>query len=248
MVNSIPINGCLIEKLMEGEIHIWNYNLDVDKKTEDSYASILTKDEFDRASRFKFIKHRRRYISRRGILRTILANYANTNPESITFETSVNGKPHIKLPVSARDIRFSASVSQGLGGVAVTCTKELGFDLEKVQSNIDFENIAENEFSRDEKDWLFSLSRELQLVAFYKLWTSKEAYLKGKGIGLTVPLNGFSMSIDQNRQCKLDWSSIDNKDVSDWTFQYITVAPEYEAHLAVYGKCNVLRIGRWPDM
>jgi 4'-phosphopantetheinyl transferase len=39
---------------------------------------------------------------------------------------------------------------------------------------------------------LETLSPELQTEVFFRLWTLKEAYIKARGLGLSLDLSGFA--------------------------------------------------------
>ena len=226
------------------KVHLWHYRLDLDAEREAALARVLDDAESDRVSRYRFGKHRRRFVAGRGALRMILAQYAGCEPEALRFEHGVHGKPYIGWPNSACDIRFSASNSHGLGAVAVTWRNELGLDLEQVRPNCDHDLIASREFSPEESDWLCRLPEAKRLVAFYQLWTCKEAYLKGKGVGLTVPLNDFAISLSQETP-RLVWSNINDSDPERWSLQPLSIEPGFVACLAMEGGCRAVQSERW---
>jgi 4'-phosphopantetheinyl transferase len=61
----------------------------------------------------------------------------------------------------------------------------------------DLTQLACAAFSIDEQDALRSLPKELQLERFYSYWTLKEAYIKARGLGLSLPLQEFSFGFDE---------------------------------------------------
>lgn len=232
--------------LEDREVQVWHYKLDVDAEREITFAHILDDEEHLRASRFKFIKHRRRFIANRGILRVILAQYAACDPKALRFAYGQHGKPTIAWPTSACDIRFSVSGSHGLGAVAVARCNELGLDLEQVRPNNDLDVIVSSQFSTEEQDWFRRLPASDRLSAFFEIWTCKEAYLKGKGLGLTVPLNQFSLSINQGMPPRLTWSGIDKSDLLQWSLQHLIIEPGFVACLAIEGDYKDVYSERWP--
>ena len=158
----------------------------------------LSEDEKQRASRYRFDKHRHRFISSRGKLREILAENGKCQPEEINFGFGKYGKPYINAPVSLKHMHFNASASGSIGAVAISSSSSLGLDLEyiKHEEGHDFDLIAKNEFTAEEFDWFIQHDNGKDRDrAFYTLWTCKEAYLKALGVGLNKELDKFSVNL-----------------------------------------------------
>jgi 4'-phosphopantetheinyl transferase len=213
------------------EVQVWHYDLDVDAELENSFVSLLSAEEKNRANRFHFPDHRRLFIARRGILRIILSQYTGCEPEAIHFKQGEFGKPYLASPNSHEQIRFSATSSSNLGGVAITRCGDVGMDLEQVLPDTDQKEIASSQFSLEEHDWLRLQPAFNHPEAFYKIWTCKEAYLKGKGLGITVSLKDFAISINGER-ASLAWSNIDPKDTQRWSFHQLVTEPGFIGCLA----------------
>jgi 4'-phosphopantetheinyl transferase len=218
--------------LGDHEVQVWHFNLDIDVELETALAHHLDHDENERASKFQFAKHRRRFIARRAILRTLLSRYAGCDPKAIRFEYGEHGKPRIAGPDSISSIRFSATHSQDLGGVAVTRCCDTGLDFEQILPDGDQALIASTQFSSEENDALLQLPESERREAFYAIWTGKEAYLKGKGLGITAPLNGFTVSVNPEAP-QLVGSEIDSSDPEHWSLHRLVVEPGFAACLAL---------------
>ena len=97
------------------------------------------------------------------------------------------GKPYLpELP----DFHFSLSHSEKLALCAVS-GEEIGCDIELPRG---FDPaIAKRFFHPAEKDWLFSHPQNEQCDAFFRLWTCKESFIKALGLGLSLPLDSFSV-------------------------------------------------------
>lgn len=100
------------------------------------------------------------------------------------------GKPFIE---NQEDIYYNLSHS-GEWVVCALHTNEIGVDVEQVKT-IDFD-FATHFFTKSESDFLFQSNYTDQTSAFYDLWTLKEAYIKYKGKGLSIPLDSFSFTFD----------------------------------------------------
>lgn len=230
---------------LEGKVHIWHYHLDLGPEEVGGYLSVLDDSERERAHRFKFEKHRRRFIVGRGTLRRILARYAGCEPESICLEYGKYGKPYIAGPGHVCDLKFSVSHCGDLGAVAVTMRAELGLDLERIRPDGDRDLIVSREFSAEEQGWFHAAPETHRAVAFCEIWTCKEAYLKGKGIGLTAPLRRFSISFDRGRQPRLAWSEIDSLDPQRWLLHRLVIEPGFIGCLALRGESLALHMAPW---
>jgi 4'-phosphopantetheinyl transferase len=67
------------------EVHIWRASTIISKQEEHDFSTVLSADEMQRADRFYFPIHRRRYIATRGMLRHILEYYLGIPAAKIRF-------------------------------------------------------------------------------------------------------------------------------------------------------------------
>ena len=97
------------------------------------------------------------------------------------------GKPYLpQLP----DFHFSLSHS-GAAALCAVSPKEIGCDIEEPR-RCD-EKIARRFFHPAEQEWLFSRPADEQAEAFLRLWTCKESFIKAIGLGLSLPLDSFTV-------------------------------------------------------
>ena len=80
-------------RLRPDEVHVWRVFLDDHVPDLDRLQQTLAKDERARADRFRFPKHRNRFVVRRGALRSALANYLMIQPGQLSFSYGPHGKP-----------------------------------------------------------------------------------------------------------------------------------------------------------
>ncbi len=168
-------------RLQPGEIHLWRIPLD-DASRLESTRTVLSPDEITRAARFIFEPDRNRFIISHGALRMLLARYLSTEPSALEFRTGPNGKP--ALIQTFTDLRFNLSHSADLALIAIARGREVGVDVERVQKDILFEQIAEHYFEPAEAWDLRIAPLHERAVRFFDLWTRKEACLKAEGTGL----------------------------------------------------------------
>src|SRR5690349_3318394 len=77
---------------------------------------------------------------------------------------------------------------------AFTRGAEIGIDLEHMQP-IEYIDIAQRFFSPNEVQMLRTVPAEQQQAAFFRCWTCKEAYIKARGMGLSLSLSEFDVSL-----------------------------------------------------
>jgi 4'-phosphopantetheinyl transferase len=90
---------------------------------------------------------------------------------------------------------FNLSHSNEYAVIAVSRTGPLGVDIERVRLMPDLEEIAARFFSSAEQAAILRLPAAQRLPAFYRCWTSKEAFIKALGAGLQFPLRCFDVSV-----------------------------------------------------
>jgi 4'-phosphopantetheinyl transferase len=238
--SAVPILG-------SNEVHVWRAVLDESTQEIDSFLYTLSADERTRAERFYFQSDRERFITAHGVLRRILGAYLNRAPECLSFCSGSHGKPALALGSGGDAIRFNMTHSHGVALYAVTRGREVGIDLEFIERDLEVEQIAERYFSRREIATLRALPTELRKGAFFLCWTRKEAYIKARGEGLSLPLDQFDVSLIPGQPAALLSTQPADEDVR-WSLQELTVASGYVAALAVEGHGLSLSCWQWPGM
>src|SRR5207247_1196157 len=164
-------------QLASDEVHSWCASLDVPPETSARLYATLTLDERTRSARFRFERDQQRFIVARGVLRDLLGRYLQTQPSQISFVYNAFGKPDLKPELGDR-LKFNLSHSSGLALIAIATGSNVGVDLEYIQAQSDYSDIARRFLSAAEVDCLMALPRNLFAEAFFSCWTKKEAYLK----------------------------------------------------------------------
>jgi len=153
------------------------------------YWRTLSDEERLRADGFRFEDDRRRFIIRRGALRARLSRRLRCAAESVTYSRN----PYGKLSVAGSDIRFNLSSSRAIALFAVADGHEIGCDIERVKPDFAFREIAERYFAASELAQLKSAPLAEQPHRFFQYWTLKEAYVKCRGLGMSLPLEEISI-------------------------------------------------------
>ncbi len=211
----------------------------------DVFKRTLDDEEQDRSARFHFQKDRDHFIAARGLLRDILGRYLDIAPRQLRFQYSSYGKPSLAEQPRKQRLCFNVSHSHGMALFGLTCGREIGVDLEYVRSGLADEQIAEHFFSEQEVRTLRALPKELQNEAFFNCWTRKEAYIKARGEGLSVPLHLFDVSLAPGEPAALLSTRVDENESSQWMLRELFPASEFVGAVAAEGFDWELKCWRW---
>jgi len=231
--------------LGEGEVHVWRLLLEQPSSRFDELRRILDQEEQGRVDRFRFDIHRQRYIAAHAGLRLILSRYLKIQPQAIQFQFTQYGKPGLTPGTNPAGIAFNLSHSHELGLIAVAQNRTLGVDIEQVRADLADEKVARRFFSAREIEALLSLPPELQRVAFFNCWTRKEAYIKARGEGLSLPLDQFDVTLIPGEPAILLHTRPDPAQALQWKLYDLNPGSGYAAALAVEGFARTLKCWQW---
>jgi phosphopantetheine--protein transferase-like protein len=169
------MNDFEIPKL--GEFHIY-------RVASEGNEHILSDFEKDRYVGFTSDSARQTYLKGHSAARFLTANYTKKNPSQLEFATSAEGKPSFRC---TPDLHFNLSHS-GDSVLIAFASEPVGFDIESIQRKADFSKLAERYFQPQERE-LMEISNKPKSIAFFEIWTAKEAILKLLGIGIASGLD-----------------------------------------------------------
>jgi 4'-phosphopantetheinyl transferase len=157
-------------------------------------TNLLNADEIQRASRFFFEKDRRLFIVSHALLQFGLAAIAGSH--GWKFRVNSYGKPELDPPYGHPPLHFNLSHTDGLAACAFSRGHPLGIDVEKIDLQRDFRPLMKKVFSENEQRSLDLRPLPDRLPTFYRLWTLKEAIIKGIGRSALGSLPDFDFTID----------------------------------------------------
>ena len=221
--------------LEPGWAHIFRLSLDLPSTRLQALHVLLNSTEQERAARYHFDIDRQRFTAARGQLREILAAYLNRPAQSLAFDYNPQGKP--SLPETG--LRFNLSHTQGIGLLAVTDGQEAGIDVEGINRRVDSPGIVRRFFAPAEVDALFALPEAQRQRAFFDCWTRKEAYIKARGLGLSIPLDSFEVGLEPGIPPTLRAPD------PGWYIYAIDPGPNFTAALVVEGAIQGMRYWDW---
>jgi|SRR5882724_8323061 len=227
------------------EVHVWRATLAWPDAAARRLEQCLSADERDKMQRFRFEKDRRRYLIGRGVLRTLLGRYLDLAPQDLRFETAAAGKPH--LASGQRRLQFNLAHSGEYVLIAIAEGRTVGIDVEEIRDDFDAGELAAHFFSPGEQRDLETLTGRTRIEAFFECWTRKEAYVKARGEGLSLPLEQFDVSLRPGEPARLIATRPDPAEARRWQLSGLDVADGYKAALAVEGQGWTLRLWDCPD-
>ena len=227
--------------LISHQIDVWRISLNLPSATVKLLESILSANETQRAAGFHLPANRDRYIVAHGGLRDLLARYLHCEPSQLNFSTNDYGKPALV----GYQLEFNLSHSENIALIAVSRERKVGVDVECIRSDMEHESIARRFFSPYEFSELKTLPPEQREVAFFNWWTRKEAYIKAQGLGLSLPLDSFDVSITPNEPAFLRATRTDSQEAASWTLFSLEVHDGYAAAAAVEGQNLEFRLWDW---
>ena len=202
----------------------------------DWLSQFLSNDERDRARRFHFNSDRDHFIVARAWLRIIIGYYVRVEPAELEFDYSSYGKPSLAKPFAeVTGLNFNLAHSGELAILGITMRRQIGIDLERISDKVAYEEIARRFFSSSEVACLSSLPQAARARAFFNGWTRKEAFIKAKGLGLSLDLDQFDVTLD-DQEAALLRTCWDETEVEQWSLRALDVGPGYVAAVAAEGK------------
>lgn len=228
--------------LGEKEIHVWRINFNAQLKAQRFFHDLLNPDEKDRVSKFRFAKDKRKFNISRGVLRILVGEYLEMDPQKVTFRYEKYGKPQLQHETR---MKFNVSHSGDMAIIGFVKDYDIGVDIEHVKNDFNVLDLAENFFSRHEIEMLRTIPPKEQPLAFYRCWTRKEAFIKAEGSGLSFPLHEFTVSMTKDNEAKLEHTDWNPDAKHQWSMFSFKPAQNYIAALAINDSATSFKVFDW---
>ena len=240
-----------MRRLAVGQVDVWLTAPDaIDADRLRGYETLMDAKERERWQRFRVPKPRLIHLVARALLRTTLSRYADVEPAHWHFQTNAYGRPHIAAPEIGRDLRFNLSHTDGLIALAVAEGCETGIDVESLDRRLGTAEIAPTVFEASELAAFQSAPEHQRRDLFFAFWTLKEAYIKARGMGLSLPLDGFAFELSQAHP-RISFNPHCPDDASRWQFRRFSATPDHTLAVAVEAPeaaVNIRLIRTVPDI
>jgi 4'-phosphopantetheinyl transferase len=215
-------------------VHVWRIPVVADPALASTFGRILTPDEQTRGKRYTRDEDRLRYQLGRAAMRCLLARYLQVSPQQVGMGTNQAGKPQLDAATVAAHglIHFNLSHSGSWVVAAFARSFAVGIDVEGLSARSASAKVIEYVLSDRELLELRALPQSTQVAAFFKGWTSKEAFVKGIGVGLSAGLRSIEVSIDPEQPARLLGAPPEHRPEL-WQLQTLACAEGYAATLAL---------------
>ena len=191
----------------------------VDENISNFLLRFLCEAERNRYHNFRINKDRFLFLYSRSLLRATLSKYRAVNPVDWEFRKNEFGKPEISSPGCSPPIHFNISHTTGLVAVAVSLTKMIGIDVECKRNLLNYLSISNRFFSPKEAEELKSIEDPfIQQRRFTEYWTLKEAYIKARGVGLSLSLDQICFQFDDSGYFNAEFGLDLQDDTKKWKF------------------------------
>ncbi len=233
--------------LSNDDLHVWRASLDQDRATILKLSALLTPDERQRAEKYFKLIDRDRFILARGVLRKILSAYLHIAPCELRFIYNEYGKPSLSADQNHCALSFNLSHSNNLALYAVACGRCVGIDIEYIREDFATLEIAKHFFSKDEVAALKSLPADQRTIGFFNCWSRKEAFIKAKGMGVSYPLDRFTVSLAPGEPPALLKVDDDEREVARWKMYELNPGAGYAAAMIITRPPVTLKQRHWSE-
>lgn len=176
--------------------HIWKINLTVSPVHITSLYTLLSADEKERCLRYKNESLRTSFIACRGSLREILSHYEpSIHPSRWHFNITSYGRPILS---QYHPFAFNLTHTKTNAYCVLSPNPVCGIDTEPIVPVDTTSSFFDYTLTPHERQIIHSLPESMRDSAFTKYWCLKEARLKAIGIGLTTPMNYFSIPLNHH--------------------------------------------------
>lgn len=139
----------------------------------------LNTEENKRSERYYHTKDKERFIICRALLKYCICRHTGQDISTVILKKDTNKKPYL---LNYNSLYFNVTHAGDFALIAIACSP-VGIDIERLDTNFDYNEIVKNVCNKQELD---ALERSENVKhTFYKLWTRKEAIVKATGLGIT---------------------------------------------------------------
>jgi 4'-phosphopantetheinyl transferase len=213
--------------------HLWFLETGIfgEPSATQQWLARLEQHERVRYAAYRSATAGRGYLATRALARTALAYYSGQPAERLCLGTDRLGRPQMTSPAMPR-LHFSLANTRQLAVGLFAFDRNVGVDAELV-APIGTAEIAGHFFSAQERAELATLGDAARRSRFYELWTLREAYLKARGVGLTLPLDQLVFRLTSTGTVHAEFGPAIRDDPLHWQFGLVRLTARHLAATCV---------------
>lgn len=192
-------------------------DLAAETRADPRSTNILNTSELERYRRFRFQPDRDAFLTRRLLVRGALSQYASTLPQDWTFVANEFGHPSLAPVWAGTGLQFNLSRSGDLAVCVISRGCRIGVDVEDAKGAESIERVA-GVLGADEAARLERMPETLRGASFLRYWTLKEAYVKARGVGLSLPVADIQFNYEQAGMIQVTFGEAVNDEPARWRF------------------------------
>ncbi len=201
-------------------------------------AALAVLDDGQRArmARYVFERDRDLYLTMHSLERRLLSAVAGAavdrdgagiDPAHWQFAAGAYGRPDVVAPVLAERLNVNGSHTPGLTMCGVARGAVIGVDVEQLRNEVPLD-VSDRFFAPAEQAAIRAAPPAEQPVRFFTSWTLKESYMKARGLGMSLPLDQFSIELVPGAAPRLHVTPAWDDGVA-WRFEVLRPTPHHIA-------------------
>jgi 4'-phosphopantetheinyl transferase len=216
------------------EIHIWRTdiatNFAANPDAAAQAAATLPPADRERYGRYRADRDRWMFLAGRLMAREAVGAGLGVAPAAWQWRDGTHGRPEIASP--ATPLRFNLAHSGGLVVCALAHGRDVGVDVEDLaRPSIDPRIVRRYCAPAEVED--IEAHGDAWRDRFLVYWTLKEAYLKARGLGISVPLEDICFTLAPDVRVALGPSLQDAS--TEWWFHLWRPTPRHVLAVAAEG-------------
>lgn len=155
--------------------------------------AVLDNSERAKMDRFVFARDRDLYLTMHAVQRRLLSAITGDPPAGWRFVAGPYGRPELAPPVRA-PLSINGSHTHGMTMCGLARGAVIGVDVEQLRNDAPVD-VSDQFFSPAEHAAIRAAPRAEQGARFLTAWTLKESYMKARGLGMSLPLDQFTIEL-----------------------------------------------------
>jgi 4'-phosphopantetheinyl transferase len=215
-----------------GAIVAWHAHIDRFSAAPETCARarrLLLPHEHERLDRYRSDDDRMMFLLGRTMARAMVGRAIGVAPEAWRWREGAHGRPEVDDPRCP--IRFNVAHSAGLVVCAIASGRDVGVDVEDVRRSPPNPLVVTRYCSPMEAADIGPRGDPGWQARFLQYWTLKEAYLKARGLGISVPLAEIEFRLNGTHP-RVGFRGSLAESETGWSFHLGEIPPRYLVAIA----------------